>query len=335
VPVGDRRLSYLPLPSIEARGDRRGRVVGSVRRVAIVAPEDCEEEIAWARRALPGRELVDEETGEVMAVLSLIPLSDRVVGRYLGSSASWATVTPVVLPGYDDPAHYRRRLERGTRADEQRHLLERLDERIDGLIRKAIVQGGYSQVLADHAEIEWRKSGFWPGSDLADRYGVPDHLRRFPRLHVCLHWRDAQRRPVSIAGPVCLGGGRFYGIGLLAALEESRSGESSRRTSWRLLREWASCRRRGRGPRRAPGPRDNRSLGRGHGGSASGPPGSTGTPLSNFTPSTNSSRVSASVTVARVGAVSPAAVTDGGSPSEWARGGADAVSAGGRHPASA
>ena len=124
----------------------------------------------------------------------------------------------MVLPGYDDPAHYRRRLKNGSDAEGQKRLLDRLSERIDGLLRKAIVQAGFSQVLADHAELEWRKVGFWPGTDLADRYGVPDHLKRFPRYHFRIYWRDAQDRPIPVAGPVCLGGGRFYGLGLFAAM---------------------------------------------------------------------------------------------------------------------
>jgi CRISPR-associated protein Csb2 len=95
--------------------------------------------------------------------------------------------------------------------------LARLDSRVDGLLRKAIVQAGFSNTLAHHAGLEWRRSGFWPGADLADRYGVPDHLRRFPRLHVKLQWRDADKRPVQIPGPICLGSGRFYGVGLFAA----------------------------------------------------------------------------------------------------------------------
>lgn len=102
--------------------------------------------------------------------------------------------------------------------EEQRDLLERLEGRIDGLIRKAITQAGFAQTLADHAELEWRKVGFWPGADLAERYGVPDHLKRFPRLHVMIRWRDAQGNAIPIAGPVCIGGGRFYGLGLFAAV---------------------------------------------------------------------------------------------------------------------
>lgn len=220
VAVGPQRFAYLPLPSIEGRGEGKALVVGSVRRAMLTAfGNDCEEEIAWARRALSGQELIDEDKNQPpVALLSLLPATDKIVRRYTQPDASWATVTPVVLPGYDDPAHYRRRLKQEIRAEEQKQLLTRLNDRIDGLLRKAITQAGFSQVLADHAELEWRKVGFWPGADLADRYGVPDHLRRFPRFHVRLNWRDAHDRPLQVSGPVCIGGGRFFGLGLFTAL---------------------------------------------------------------------------------------------------------------------
>lgn len=218
VTVGAQRFAYLPLPSIEARGEGKTRVISSVRRVMLSCfAEGCEAEVAWARRALSGQELVDENKKQPVALLSLLPETEKIVRLYSQPAASWATVTPVVLPGYDDPAHYRRRLERGVGVEEQRQLMDRLNERIDGLLRKAIIQAGFPPVLADHAELAWRKSGFWPGTDLADRYGVPDHLKRYPRFHVTLHWRDAHTRPVRVPGPVCIGGGRFYGLGLFAA----------------------------------------------------------------------------------------------------------------------
>ena len=124
----------------------------------------------------------------------------------------------MVLPGYDDPNHYRRRLKKGAGSDGQKRLLQSLDARIEALLRKAITRAGFSQELADHAELDWRKVGFWPGADMADRYGVPDHLRRFPRFNVKVCWRDAKNQPVDVPGPVCFGGGRFYGVGLFAAL---------------------------------------------------------------------------------------------------------------------
>jgi CRISPR-associated protein Csb2 len=216
VTVGAKRFAFLPLPSIEARKDA-GDSAGSIRRVIFTSfASGCENEIAWAQRVISGQELREENGGKAVALLSLIPANDKVVRRYMHSRAVWKSVSPVVLPGYDDPRHYRRRMERGVSADEQRRLLEQLDVRIDGLLRKAIVQAGFSEELASRAELDWRKSGFWPGTELADRYGVPDHLKRFPRYHVRIQWRNSTGEPVNVPGPLCIGGGRFYGVGLFA-----------------------------------------------------------------------------------------------------------------------
>jgi CRISPR-associated protein Csb2 len=215
---GARRFAYLPLPSIELRGNGKARVVGQVRRVLVTSfAEDCAREVAWARQALSGQPLVDEKTAETVALLSTLPASDGIVCPYCRPASTWATVTPVVLPGYDDPAHYRRRLQRGTEAADQRQLLEHLDKRIEQLLRKAIVQAGFSEELAAYARLDWRKGGFWAGCDLAERYGAPKHLLRFPRYHVKLEWRDANGRSLEVPGPICLGGGRYYGLGLFAA----------------------------------------------------------------------------------------------------------------------
>jgi CRISPR-associated protein Csb2 len=220
VTVGAQRFAYLPLPSIEFRGQGKARVVGSIRRVLLTTLTDgYENEIAWSRRAMSGQVLIDEDINKPAAELSTIPANDEIVKIYVQSSSTWATVTPVILPGYDDPAHYRRRLKHGVEADEQKNLLDKLHNRIEALLRKAITQAGLSQELADRANLEWRKVGFWAGAEIADRYGVPQHLKRFPRFHVRIQWRDAQNKPVSIPGPICLGGGRFYGLGLFAASE--------------------------------------------------------------------------------------------------------------------
>jgi CRISPR-associated protein Csb2 len=173
VPVGSKRFAYLPMPSIGSRGEGKARVVGSVRRVLITTFADGNDsEIDWARQSLPGHDLIDEKTGDLVALLA--PGSnDGVVQYYTRPATSWATVTPVVLPGYDDPAHYRQRLKRGVNSDEQKRLLARLDQRIDGLLRKAITPSGFPEYLATNALFEWRKIGFWRGTELADRYQVP------------------------------------------------------------------------------------------------------------------------------------------------------------------
>ena len=217
-PVGPQRFAYLPLPSIESRGRGKARVVSSIRRVLLTTLADGNRsKITWAKRALSGQELIDEKKKESVALLTWIPASEKVVQYYLRPAASWSTVTPVVLPGYDDPAHYRRRLKAEVGADEQKQLLNRLDHRIDSLLRKAISQAGIPKDLADNAILEWRKVGFWAGTELADLYGAPQHLKRFSRFHVRVQWYDANRNPVKISGPICIGGGRFYGLGLFAA----------------------------------------------------------------------------------------------------------------------
>jgi CRISPR-associated protein Csb2 len=220
MPVGPRRFAYLPLPSLESRGAGMARVVGPVRRMLLFSfDESMEKEMAWARRVLPDQELISEDTKLPMATMALLPRSDPVVKSYTRESSSWATVTPVVLPGYDDPAHYRRRLAQDISADEQQHLLGLLERRIDKLLRKALINSGFSSELAFNADLDWRKVGFQRGCELADRYGVPDHLRCYPRYHVRLVWRNTQGKALPLPGPVCIGAGRFYGLGLFSAVE--------------------------------------------------------------------------------------------------------------------
>jgi len=218
LPPGTRRFAYLPLPSIEARGEHRAPVAGSVRRVMLFCFDGgCDPEIRWARTALAGQQLLSLDTAQPVALLSLIPATEMMVRRYTQPAVEWATVTPVVLPGYDDPRHYRRQIERGLDAARQKELLARLDDRIDALLRKAILQAGFPPLLARHAQLEWCAAGFWPGATLVDRYGIPDHLKPFPRLHVKIRWRDDSGNPLEVPGPICLGGGRFFGLGLFAA----------------------------------------------------------------------------------------------------------------------
>lgn len=227
VSVGNSRFAYLPLPTIEARGKGQSSVVGGIRRIMLTTFGDIgRSEILWARSALSGQELFPEKSfgkdktnSDAVAVLAAIPHTDTVAKTYLRASATWATVTPVILPGFDDPAHYRRRLKRSVvSTDEQKRLWNQLSARVDGLIRKAITQAGFTQFLADHAIVEWRKVGYWRGVEQVNHYGVPDHLKRFPSYHIKITWCDEQQRPLRIRGPVCIGGGRFYGIGLFAAL---------------------------------------------------------------------------------------------------------------------
>jgi CRISPR-associated protein Csb2 len=171
-------------------------------------------DVAWAARVLGGMDLIDQKTGEIQAVLAAVaPRHDRVLQRYILESSTWATVTPMVLPGHDDPGGLRQKLRNTKESDKQKLLLDRLLKRREDLVRKALRQAGFTDELASSAEIETCETGFIAGVDRASCYAVPSHLANSPRLHVKLTW------PMLVAGPLCAGSGRFSGLGLFVGID--------------------------------------------------------------------------------------------------------------------
>ena len=215
------RLLFIPLPSLEPRGQGKTTIVGAIRRILVTAHGPIKRD-AFRRLAqrLDGLELIEEKTETSVALLSRLSDSDKLTSdNYLASSATWATVTPIVLPGYDDPRKLRQRLGKGSSltTEEKNAVVAKLDQRIDQLLRKALRQAGYPEVIARHAAIEWRGSGYWPGTDLASRYMAGDQHRRFRKIHVRIQFRDEHGHALAVPGPLCIGGGKFSGTGLFAA----------------------------------------------------------------------------------------------------------------------
>ena len=198
------RLQYLPLPTINPLR------VDAIRRVLIAAPAQCSQEITRLQRALAGAELVNERGAA--ALLTILPRSDHVLKQYVGEARTWSTVTPVILPGYDDPDHLRRKLKRCGDVETQKRYLTRLNARIEDLLRKAFRQAGYSNKLIEGSDLEWRQVGFRAGVDLASRYLPPENLSNSPRIHVCVNF------PSPVSGPIAIGSGRFRGFGLFARM---------------------------------------------------------------------------------------------------------------------
>ena len=215
------RIIFLPLPSIEARGQGKAHVVGAIRRVLLTVQGPIDrDEFRRLICILDGVELIDERSKVSTALLSRLPDSDKIIrDNYLASSATWATVTPVILPGYDDPRKLRRRLREnsGLTADGKNTLVLKLGQRIDSLLRKALRQSGYAEAVIRNAAIEWRGSGYLPGTGLATNYMSGDQHRRYRKLHVRIQFRDEHGEPLPVPGPICLGGGKFSGTGLFAA----------------------------------------------------------------------------------------------------------------------
>jgi CRISPR-associated protein Csb2 len=199
--TSDDRLLFLPLPSIQPVIG-----VGSIRRVLVVGPPGFD--LAPLRRQLNGQELIDRDTCQPVAMLSEIPKTDKGVVPFLGESETWSTVTPVILPGYDDQDGLRKKLKERVNADEQKHLLERLDSRILALIWKAFHQAGWTADALAGASVEYRKVGWFRGLDLAKAYELPP--LKYPRYHLRVTF------PRLVRGPIAIGAGRYRGFGLLA-----------------------------------------------------------------------------------------------------------------------
>ncbi|AWM35563.1 CRISPR-associated protein, family (Cas_GSU0054) [Gemmata obscuriglobus] len=182
----DERFMYLPLPSIERRGDRREHV-GAIRRVLVAAPPGFGERIEWIRRRLPGQELVWDNRAQ--GLLNALPDSDWVLRRYTENAQTWSTVTPVIWPGHDDHD----------------------PEKAARLLRKAFVDAGFARAVVDAiTELDWRPVGFRAGAELASRYALPDRLNG-RRYHVRVRFAHPVR------GPLAVGAGRYRGLGVFAA----------------------------------------------------------------------------------------------------------------------
>ena len=147
----------------------RAEVIGSIRRALIVVVTGrAGDDLKRLTRLLSGAELTMEGQSGPAVLLSQLPRSDNMVRRYTGPAPTWATVTPMILPGYDDPRKLRKKLSAKLPPEAQRpgemsqsDLVAKLDRRIDYLIRKAIRQAGYPDELAG------RRDQLEPGELLA------------------------------------------------------------------------------------------------------------------------------------------------------------------------
>ena len=177
----NRRLSYLPLPTIPPKG-RDGRI----RRVLIAEPAGSREGQELARE-LAGEALIDERRHQRVAQLSPTdPRSDNVVARYLKTSRRWGTVTPLVLPG------------RGRRSGQDRSI---------SLVHKALAHAGITTPVAD---VRLQSGPLFAGAEEVQAYGAPPYLQEYPRMHAVIEFAE------PVIGPLAIGSGRHIGLGLMA-----------------------------------------------------------------------------------------------------------------------
>lgn len=189
------RFSYLPLPSIG-----HAHAGGMIRRVILAEPFEGEASSGgraarWAAGKLHGMELIDEDSGRAVARLESVEPDEMEFGtvfRLFAARSSaearhvWTSITPVILPGYDDAKPTKR----------------------DKLIRQCLDQAGID--LASIAAIETRPSSWNAAATTSLRaFKRPAYLQHLPACHVRIEFRN------PVLGPLSLGAGRHCGLGVL------------------------------------------------------------------------------------------------------------------------
>jgi CRISPR-associated protein Csb2 len=186
------RFSYLPLPTIGHE-----HADGMIRRLLIAEPFGGDSSHAqWAQNRLRNA-IVRDERGEERGILMDLwrSTSPTLLTRYVGPAKVWSTVTPVILPGFDDGKH----------------------AKAEKLFVTAVRQAGVP--LEAVKNVILHKAPFWPGSQHPRQYFLPDYLRRglskgLPAWHVRLVFHD------DLPGPVAIGAGRHIGLGIFANTKE-------------------------------------------------------------------------------------------------------------------
>ena len=179
------RLIYLPICSIG-----HGYTDGRIRRV-MIALRGNERILQILESKLNGRELTADD-GKAVCRLS-IPREVKVTPLYLRPQREWASVTPVILHGFNSV--------RGSISN----------KKTERLLAQAFEQAGHN--VADIEDWAFQPAPFWRNTPGARSARVPKHLERWPRYHVWVRFRQ------DVSGPVLAGIGRHYGFGMFAGFD--------------------------------------------------------------------------------------------------------------------
>lgn len=199
----DDRVRIIPLPSIgHFHSDYE------IRRVLIEVPPTCPlraDDVHWA---FSGLDVVDQETGEVLAILART--NDLGFLRHYGSEGGthhrvWRTVTPAALP---EQAR-RRRIDPARRQQEAKTGKERMAEleRAAAAVCQALRHAGLRTKVE---AIRLQREPFGASGARVEAFAGGTRFAKERLWHVEITFE------VEIPGPLLLGDGRFLGLGLMA-----------------------------------------------------------------------------------------------------------------------
>ena len=218
--VATTRFGFVGLPSIRWFGAKVGWQIDDARRVIVTASKSDEQLLDEFALRLNHSILQPKDGAERMMLVATE--KDPTIERYTKSAHRWVTVTPLVLPNQLGSSKDRRRLRDGRLDPKVRiSIQQKLDRRIDSMIRKSIVNAGISQALAKAAVIRWSRRGWWPGAARAIEHPVNKHQKDRARRHVEISWFTPSGAPLELGGPIVLGAGAHMGLGLFAPHPET------------------------------------------------------------------------------------------------------------------
>lgn len=218
------QVSYIPLPSIgHEHADAK------IRNVMIVAPMGRERDLEHLADRLNGS-LFNFKGDEDSCNFKSTPKADHpyamsrftpprgrfIATHYLGRSATWQSVTPVIL---DEHA------KKMDRKNAETGQIEKVWNH-DLLICKALARAG----IETSCEFTWQSMPFYKNCLSAHRYDrnggnllylFPKRLAGKTAVHLKIWFHDGSkdRQPVQVPGPITLGAGRHCGFGLMAATD--------------------------------------------------------------------------------------------------------------------
>jgi CRISPR-associated protein Csb2 len=185
-----RRLSYIPLPSIAGRYPD-----GRIRRVILVEPAaEPGDAVTILQRAMSGRSLTDDNGAPTACLSAAANTGDATFKHYIDvdGSHTWRSVTPVVLHGFNV---------------QRRGVID--VNKTEKLLIRAFEMAGHPEGGIER--LAFQAGPLWRGTGHAVAILVPQHLAKYPRVHVEVTFRSATK------GPVLAGIGRHYGIGVFAS----------------------------------------------------------------------------------------------------------------------
>ena len=188
------RVRLVPVPSIGTE-----HTDPSIRRIMVEVPADCPiriDDLKWAFAGLPA---CDPQTGESWNGHLVSTEDARMANRFAAPARVFRSITPAALTGAS-----RRRMEpTGSKSGDER---EREERGAAGSVVQALRHAG---VRARPTDIRVQREPFHRRGVRAELFAAGSRFSKHALWHVQLHFREI------VPGPMVIGDGRFYGLGLM------------------------------------------------------------------------------------------------------------------------